>query len=403
LNLAGAALDRALSLDPNLADAYASLGLLQHKTWEETRIGPGLQQAEAAYLKAIELNPNHPRAYMWFAAVRRAQERYNESIALFLKALSVDPLGRIPYANLPVLYALMGRYDDAYELSLKAVRIHPEFPTVYQNLSQHLFGLGRLDEAIAWGLRGQELSTDPLAGTSVVGPYVEFGEFDKALDSMADIPADHPMYELGDGISELFSMDFAGAVEAFEEVVEHSENPRQFMYSLIADSAVLAGDFETARKYAELDGPEFAADAEPTVDRFNVADAVRYALILQKLDEGQRAESLLAAALPLVRSLPRVGLAGHGIRDVQILALQGKTFEALAALREAIDEGFRGTVAANGWPMSIDPYLESLRDEPEYRAMVAEIDDAVAVMQERVAKAELTGDWDALRALAESG
>jgi len=49
-----------------------------------------------------------------------------------------------------------------------------------------------------------------------------------------------------------------------------------------------------------------------------------------------------------VIKVPRIGLAGHGIRDVQILALQGKTFQALAVLREAIDEGFRGTVASNG-------------------------------------------------------
>ena len=106
--------------------------------------------------------------------------------------------------------------------------------------------------------------------------------------------------------------------------------------------------------------------------------------------------------MPVVRSLPRIGIAGHGIRDVQILALQGKSFEALTALREAIDEGFRGTVMTNGWPISIDPYLESIRGKPEFKAMVDELDDAVAIMQERVAQAEATGDWEAIRALAES-
>ena len=107
--------------------------------------------------------------------------------------------------------------------------------------------------------------------------------------------------------------------------------------------------------------PDFTADADPSIDRTNLSDIVRYAYILQKLGKNQRAAFLLAAALPVARGLPRMGLAGHGIRDVQILALQGKSFEALTALRESIDEGFRGTVPSNGWPMSLDPYLESIR------------------------------------------
>ena len=396
------ALDRALALNPELADAHASLGLLKHQVWGETRSGPELDEAEAAYLRAIELNPNHPRAYMWFAAARADELRFNEAIALYLKALQIDPLGRIPYSNLPNLYAALGRNDDALELYLKAVRIHPEHPTVYQNLSNQLAGLGRLDEAIAWGLRGRELSTDPLAGATLVGPYIELGAFDRARDSVSDVPSDHPMYVIGDGIDKMLDMDFAGAVESFENVVATSDNPRQFMFGLIATSAVLAGDFEKALEYAELNDPDFADDAEPEIDRANVASIVRYAFILQKLGEKQRAESLLAAALPVVQDLPRVGSAGHGIRDVQILALQGKSFEALTAMREAIDEGFRGTVATNGWPMSIDPYLESIRDRPEFQAMAGEIDDAVAVMQERVAQAEASRDWDALRALVDS-
>ena len=93
-----------------------------------------------------------------------------------------------------------------------------------------------------------------------------------------------------------------------------------------------------------------------------------------------------------------MGLTGHGIRDVQILALQRRTFEALAAFREAIDEGFRGTVISNGWPLSIDPYLDSLRNEPEFRAMVKELDDAIEAMHQRVLEAEQSGNWDELRA-----
>lgn len=403
LAVAEPALDRALALDPKLADAYASLGLLKHKIWDESRRGPELAEAEAAYRRAIELNPNNARAYMWFAAVRTSEERFEEAIDLYHRSLEVDPLGRIPYVNLPGLYALMGRNDEAVDLYIKAARIHPEWPTPYLNLANHLQGLGRFDEAIAWGLQGEELSTDPLARMTKIGSYVEFGEYEQIRSAVAEIPAEHPMYELGQATEWILQGDFVATTKFFEDIVAKSDNPRQFMFNLIAGSAVLAGDYGKAREYIVRRNPEFTADADLVVNRFNVADTILYAFVLQKQGEKQRAAELLTAALPVVRRLPRVGLAGHGIRDVQILALQGRSFEALAAMQDAIDAGFRGTIFSNAWPLSIDPYIESIRDRPEFTAMVSQIDDAVDVMRERVVAAEESGNWDELRALADSG
>jgi len=370
--------------------------------WEENRTGPGLEEAEACFVSALELNPNNASAYMWFASVRGSQDRIEEAIELYHDSLRVDPLGKIPYANLPGLHALRGQNDEALDLYIKAIEIHPDWPTAYQNLAAHLQGLGRLDEAVAWGMRGQELSTDPLGGASMVGAYIEFGEYDEVLDIFSGVTAGHPMYEYGLGMEKALQYDFAGAAEIVERTIDGVENPRQFELSLIAVFSMFAGDFDKARKYTELRYPEFAADADPEVDAFSVAALIRYAFILQNQGENQRADTLLEIALNVVRTLPRIGLAGHGIRDVQILALQGRTLEALAAFRDAIDEGFRGTVASNGWPLAIDPYLNSLRGQPGFEAMVGELDDAVAQMQQHVNGAEQSGNWDELRALVET-
>ena len=402
-DVAETSLEKALALNPDLADAHASLGLLKHKMWEENRTGPGLDDAASSFVAALELNPNNATAYMWFASVRGTQQRFEEAIELYHESLRVDPLGRIPYANLPSMYAIRGQNDQALDLYVKAVEIHPDWPTAYQNLAQHLHGLGRMDEAIAWGMKGQELSNDPLAGASMVGPYIEFGEYDRILEIFSGVTPGHPMYEYGLSMLNALQFDFAGAAESIEKSIADVDNPRQFELNLVTGFSVLAGDYDRARKYAELRNPEFADDADPEIDAFNVSNLVRYAFILQKQGEVQRADVLLEGALKIVRTLPRIGLAGHGIRDVQILALQGKTFEALASFREAIDEGFRGTVASNGWPLAIDPYLDSIRSEPEFQAMVSALDNAVAVMQQRVIEAEESGDWDELRALVESG
>ena len=395
-------LEKALTLNPELADAHASLGLLKHMNWETTRSGPGLEEAAACFVSALELNPNNASAYMWFATTRGAQQRIDEAIELYHESLRVDPLGKIPYANLPRLYAFRGQNDEALDLYMKAIEIHPDWPTAYQNLALQLNALGRLDEAVAWGIKGRELSSDPIAGAAMALAYIEFGEFTKILDIFSDITPGHPLYMYGAVSQKVFQNDFAGAVEIIETAIEGVENPRQIQLALISSFAIFARDFDKARRYAELVNPEFAEDADPEADARNVANLVAYAFILQNLGENKRAKTLLDIALNAVRTLPRMGLAGQGIRDVQILALQGKSFEALAAFREAIDEGFRGTVASNGWPLAIDPYLDSLRGQPAFQAMVGALDDAVAEMQQRVSEAEQSGNWDQLRALVES-
>jgi hypothetical protein len=89
--------------------------------------------------------------------------------------------------------------------------------------------------------------------------------------------------------------------------------------------------------------------------------------------------------------MPRLGAGGHLIADVQIYALQGEKQKALSALRQAIDEGWRSM----WWYfLKQDPSLESLHDEPEFQAMVAEIEADMAEQLARVREMERNGELE---------
>jgi hypothetical protein len=90
------------------------------------------------------------------------------------------------------------------------------------------------------------------------------------------------------------------------------------------------------------------------------------------------------------RNVFRVG-AAYGIADVQIYALQGEKQKALSALRQAINEGWR-----DSWWYFLkhDPILESLHDEPEFQAMVEEIEADMAAQLERVREMERNGELE---------
>ena len=124
------------------------------------------------------------------------------------------------------------------------------------------------------------------------------------------------------------------------------------------------------------------------------------AYIHQERGEDQLASQLLTKALAVVRSTPRLGKAGHGVRDVQILALQGRAVEALDTFQQAIEEGFRGTLSYDNWFLERDPYLNNIREHPRFSALIAQIEDFNMAMLATVRQAERSNSWDELRAKA---
>ncbi len=98
---------------------------------------------------------------------------------------------------------------------------------------------------------------------------------------------------------------------------------------------------------------------------------------------------LLDRSLEFIRTIPRLGIRGYWISDVQIHAQRGEQEKALAALREAIDQGWR----TYWWYyLEHDLSLESLHDEPEYQAMVEEIKADMAAQLARVRAVQARGE-----------
>jgi hypothetical protein len=75
---------------------------------------------------------------------------------------------------------------------------------------------------------------------------------------------------------------------------------------------------------------------------------------------------------------------GYGIADVAIHALRGDKAKALAALREAEKAGWRGPLWR--YCRDFDPNLTSIRNEPEFKAVFADIERDMARQRAELAK-----------------
>jgi tetratricopeptide (TPR) repeat protein len=341
---------------------------------------------------------------MWFASLRDSEERLQEAIELYQRSMELDPLARIPYSNLPMVYAKRGEHDAAMRLWLEASRIHSEWPTVYQYIAVHLWGLGRLDESYAWYERALELGAQQgLAGSIDVGVLVDLGDLERADAVLARFPETDPFFPFAEGLRYMIAGRYDDASGRFSSILEHDLLPEKFVLTVASDSALLAGDLDAAKRYALEANPILTGDTARQVDRSAAHNAVKLAFIWQQEGRDAQASRLLTETLGVLRDVPRLGTFGFGIRDVQIYALLDRREDAIAAFRDALDEGYRGSVLFDGWPLAIDPYLDSIRDDPRFVEMSGELEDRLAVMRDRLYAAQAAGDLDQLRTRAGAG
>jgi tetratricopeptide (TPR) repeat protein len=118
---AKAAAQRAVDIDPTLAEAYTSRGFVKlAHDWDW--LG-----AEADFKKALELNAKYPTAHQWYASYLMQMGKFGPAKAEIEQAHQLDPLSPIINSNLGHYAYYEHRYDEAIEHINKTLEMVPEF------------------------------------------------------------------------------------------------------------------------------------------------------------------------------------------------------------------------------------------------------------------------------------
>jgi len=174
---------------------------------------------------------------------------------------------------------------------------------------------------------------------------------------------------------DLLRMDAAGAVRHAQRA--HDQFPRfREALALLRNADLQNGRYDAAFARYEAAYPELFVQGAPRFDGLNYVAAIDIALIAQKRGDAEQSTLLLDGAATVIRTMPRLGLGGYGIADVQIHALRGYKAKALAALREAEGARWRGPYWR--YYRDFDPNLASIRDEPDFKAVFADIERDMA-------------------------
>jgi tetratricopeptide (TPR) repeat protein len=133
-------------------------------------------EAEAAYRKAIELNPSYATAYYNLGILLKTRERYDEAEAAYRKAIELNPSYATAYSNLGLLFhEKFKRYDEAEAAYRKAIELNPSYATAYNNLVIMLRLLNRIKDAMPLLEKMIEINPDDF------NPYLVLASISKQL------------------------------------------------------------------------------------------------------------------------------------------------------------------------------------------------------------------------------
>lgn len=178
---AQAAIDKAMQLDPTLAEAQTVLAGLKHGDWD-------WNGAEAQYRHAIELNPNYAHAHHWYSQLLCELGRFDDGVAEANRAHDLDPLNLMYGVDVGMRLYWARRYREAISPIQRTLELDANFRVGHRFLGQVYEQNGMFREAIAELRRSAELSTNNPIDLGALGhAYAVAGQAKDALQVLEQL------------------------------------------------------------------------------------------------------------------------------------------------------------------------------------------------------------------------
>ena len=365
-------LEDAEKLAPQLPDLYLVRGITYTKLRQ-------LDLAEKDLRRALDINPNTASASMKLGYFHLTSGRPREALGFLNMTEALDPLNYGSYFYKCMALTDLARMEEASQACQKARDLAPNSPLVYSVSSSVEMARGRWAEALKFSDaalgRDQsiaELHAERARWLQQLGLMKETGEAFRQAVAADESGARGNLPLLVWGATAAIDSGGGKGLDSFV---------REFG---LAESDSFATQFELANLYLTVNEN---AKARACVDRALGSDSLTsdalsdpwlaklgrsYLLIaaaaLRSTGDSEAAGRRLSQAAALIDRLTDGGMRTAGIFELkaQLLAMQGRGDEAVAALKSASEVGW-----TNVWQAEHEPYFASVRGREDFRTLMA--------------------------------
>ncbi len=340
--------DQALSLDENLAEGWAALGLYY------TNIPAGAEYAIDHLTKAISMNPNLIDAGNWLQIALTSVGDFKGSLEVLVDITERDPLYRPAFSNAIISFNAFGRSDEAEALLRRIEAFDSSNSDLYTARAINFLFSGRNGEGLQQIEMGREL--DEMSGVEKL--FLGIGlsntmQFERVIEEGSLFWKPYALYETGRQ-DEAFELAHAQASSGFPGNLFHLLN----------------------RSDRSKEVTDFLEERWPTLSTFaaeNVGDEYGYpimtdvALAYSRVGNQDRFNE---AMLFIERHAARLDEQGidnlyYSASRAVDNALRGDADVAIEYLQQA---AIRGWTTA-GVPGDVFPALAVLADDPRYQEL----------------------------------
>jgi len=333
LDTAKVAVDRALKLDPDLAEAHVALG-----HYYEACCGDyerALQQLEMGHAN----RPGDAMTVMLIGNVHKRRGEWDEAIQFYERAASLDPRWDPPLLNLAVVQLWLHRYNEAEQTSRRALSLEPREALAYTVLaSVPLLRDG--DVATARRVALEAAVSDAYEGMRL--PF---------YIALWDRNYRTALARAGGG-------EPAGWF--WEDWLVNDHVRRAVTLRLLGDSGKARVQFDSARTQLQLQLPRAA--------RRQVHNSIESALAIAYAGLGRRAEAI-ELATRVVASDPRGADALDGPSVLENLALAYLIAGERRAALDLIERVLSMPACFSPQLLRLDPLWDPLRGDPRFERL----------------------------------
>lgn len=365
-------LDRALQLDPELPLACGAQGSLLSMRGQDDEARRWLERALA---KA----PSDATLLFWAGAAENRAGWPARALDYFSKAAQLSPLSPQIQHLTGVAATNTGRYEVAETAYRRAISLAPKHPNGQWGFGIIGFARGRLDEAVQGYRKALLINPNrPWLWEQLAWIYLDLGLVDEAGKAFAQFQAQSPQpaWARVSAARQWVRVEDRPALTKAVAALPAQSTERDAVIDL-ALLRLLLGQSQAAVKTLESVIGLVLADPVPLYNEWETFWGqhvwLDVAAIYYAADLRDKAEPFIEQASSFVERRVSQGNVWHaiGYHRARIAAMRGQPEAALAALEEAYRLGWR-----RGWWLAQDPALQSLRELPRFKTLLARIEQS---------------------------